>query len=248
MTLRVRQIVLVARELDKTVDQLTSVFGLPVCYRDPGVGEFGLENALMPIGDQFLEVVSPTRPNTAAGRHLDRHGDSGYMLLLQTDDLARDRARFDQLGVRIIWESKRPDIAAVHLHPKDVGGAIVSVDQPQTPEDWPWAGPDWRQYVSEQGTQRVVSATVGTTNPSLMAERWAKVLGTMNPEDHGEGKRIGLRGGELFFRSAPADVVVEFGIAVNNRAAVLSAAKGQGARIDGNVLSLGGIDFRLTEE
>ena len=104
--LRIRQIVFAARELDTTLAEFQRALGLPVVYRDPLVAEFGLHNALMQLGDQFIEIVSPTRENTAAGRHLDRHGDSAYMLILQTDDLARDRARVDELGVRIVWQAK----------------------------------------------------------------------------------------------------------------------------------------------
>ena len=59
MSLRMRQICLVARDLSSVVDQLHAVLGLEVCHRDPGVGKYGLENALFPVGDKFLEVVAP---------------------------------------------------------------------------------------------------------------------------------------------------------------------------------------------
>src|SRR5262245_178267 len=130
MPLRIRQIVFVARELAPTVAKFEQALGIEVAYRDPQVAEFGVENAVLPIGDQFLEVIVPFRANTAAGRHLDRHGESAYMLILQTDDLVRDRQRFLRLGVRTVWSSSYPDISAMHLHPKDLGAAIVSVDQP----------------------------------------------------------------------------------------------------------------------
>ncbi|MFL6649106.1 MAG: VOC family protein, partial [Sulfurifustaceae bacterium] len=99
MSLRIRQIVLAANDLDRTVEDVAAVLGVRVAFRDPLVAKFGLHNALLPIGEQFVEVVAPTRPGTAAGRLLERRGDSGYMLLLQTDDFARDRARMERLGV-----------------------------------------------------------------------------------------------------------------------------------------------------
>ena len=45
-SLRMRQICLVARSLSPVVEEIRSVLGLEVCHRDPGVGKFGLENAL----------------------------------------------------------------------------------------------------------------------------------------------------------------------------------------------------------
>ena len=61
MGLRMRQICLVARSLAPVVEEIRSVLGLEVCHRDPGVGKFGLENALFPVGDGYLEVVAPVR-------------------------------------------------------------------------------------------------------------------------------------------------------------------------------------------
>jgi hypothetical protein len=80
---RLRQVALVARELDPVVAALERTLGLAVAFRDPGVAEFGLRNALFPVGDQFLEVVSPTQPGTTAGRLLERRGgDGGYMVIV----------------------------------------------------------------------------------------------------------------------------------------------------------------------
>ena len=101
--IRMRQICLVARRLEPVVEQLQSVLELPVCHRDPGVGKYGLENALFPVGDGFLEVVAPVREGTTAGRYLERRGgDGGYMVILQCDDLDAARERVKSEGVRIV--------------------------------------------------------------------------------------------------------------------------------------------------
>ena len=83
--MRIRQIALVARELEPTVSAICDVLDLEVGFRDPGVKLFGLSNAVIPVGDTFLEVVSPTKKDTTAGRLLDRRGgDGGYMVILQS--------------------------------------------------------------------------------------------------------------------------------------------------------------------
>src|SRR5207302_11197019 len=103
--MHIRQIALVARDLEPVVADLCAVLGLEVAFHDPGVGEFGLHNAVMPVGSTFLEVVSPVREGTTAGRLLDkRGGDGGYMVILQTDDLDTARTRLGPLGVRIVWQ------------------------------------------------------------------------------------------------------------------------------------------------
>ena len=77
MSLALRQIALVAARLAPVEQALTTVFDLTTCHRDPAVGQYGLENVLLPIGRQFLEVVAPTRDETAAGRFLARRGGDG---------------------------------------------------------------------------------------------------------------------------------------------------------------------------
>lgn len=74
MTIQLRQICLVARELDPVINDLTDVLGINACFIDPGVGAFGLENTLMCVGRNFLEVVAPVKEGTAGGRYLDRRG------------------------------------------------------------------------------------------------------------------------------------------------------------------------------
>ena len=66
MSIYLRQICLVAEQLEPVVEQIENLFGVPICHRDPEVATFGLENALFAFGSQFLEVVAPIREGTAA--------------------------------------------------------------------------------------------------------------------------------------------------------------------------------------
>ncbi len=176
--MRLRQVALVAHKLAPAVDQLTALLGVKVAYNDPGVGKFGLENAVIAIGDTFLEVVVPTGPGTTAGRLLDkRGGDGGYMVLLQVGDIKAARARLEQTGVRVIEQAEGAQYAMSHLHPKDIGGAIVSLDQMMPPAHWEWGGPDWESTVDTTVTTAITGVELQSDEPAAMAARWAQVLG-----------------------------------------------------------------------
>ena len=110
MWIRLRQIALVANDLKLAESQLAEVLGLEVCYRDPGVEVFGLNNILLPLGNQLLEVVSPFKDDTAGGRYLDRRGgDGGYMVITQVDDHKPRVERVKELGVRcLLYTSPSP--------------------------------------------------------------------------------------------------------------------------------------------
>lgn len=195
--MHIRQVALVARDLDRVVDDLCAVLDITVSFNDPGVGVFGLRNAVLPVGETFLEVVSPIQPDASAARFLERRkGDGGYMVILQTDDLAADRARLAALGVRIVWETTLDDIATVHLHPRDLGGAIVSIDQPQPAVAWRWAGRAWQGHVRTSRVLRIAGVSIETKHPPVLAARWAQVLAS---DWHRESDRavVALRRGAI---------------------------------------------------
>ena len=167
---RLRQAVLVARDLDPVVAGLRAELPLAEPFRDPGVGRFGLHNAVMALGDAFVEVVSPVRDGTAAGRRLDRlGGDGGYMVMFQLDDVPAARRRAADAGIREVFAVELPDILDVHLHPRDVGGAIVALDAPVPPGSWRWGGPAWEGRVPDHGPGTITGATIAAADPDAMA-------------------------------------------------------------------------------
>jgi hypothetical protein len=172
-------VALVAHDCGQVADELRAAFGWGEPFHDPGVGRFGLTNAVFAAGDTFVEVVAPVQAGTTAGRYLERRGgDGGYMAIFQVPDLAAARARLPGLGVRVVWTADLPDIAGTHLHPKDVPGAIVSLDWAEPAGSWRWAGPDWTGRVPEhRGGGGVTGVTIEVADPAAAAARWAEVLG-----------------------------------------------------------------------
>jgi len=182
MWLRLRQIALVARQLAPVEAQLTRILDIEVCYRDPGVAHFGLENALMPIGNELLEVVAPVQEGTAGGRYLERRGgDGGYMVITQCDDHAPRRARVKALGVRIAHQFQTDDFRNMQLHPKDTGGTFFEIDQQLGPgagtENGPWepAGPDWQQARRLSRVTGIAAAEIQCDDPRDVARRWSEI-------------------------------------------------------------------------
>lgn len=175
-----------ARDCGLVADELMQTFGWAQPFHDPGVGEFGLTNAVFAVGDTFIEVVAPAQPGTTAGRYLTRRGsDGGYMAIFQIPDLATARLRLTNLGVRVVWTADLPGMAGTHLHPKDVPGAIVSLDWADPAESWRWAGPSWTGQAPEHPGGGITGLTIEVNDPSAAAARWSAVLGitTACPRD-----------------------------------------------------------------
>ena len=182
MWLRLRQIALVAEKLAPVEEELIDVLGIEVCFRDPGIIHFGLENALFPIGDQLLEVVAPVREDTAGGRYLERRGgNGGYMVITQCNDHAPRRARVESLGVRIVNQYDSGEFRNMQLHPKDTGGSFFEIDEMvganahDTDGPWEPAGKDWQRAKKLDRGTGIVAAEVQCEVPQQVSQQWSEI-------------------------------------------------------------------------
>ena len=230
---RLRQVALVAHDCGPVAGELREAFGWDEPFHDPGVGRFGLTNAVFAAGDTFVEVVAPVQAGTTAGRYLERRGgDGGYMAIFQLPDLVAARARLPGLGVRVVWTADLPDIAGTHLHPKDVPGAIVSLDWAEPAGSWRWAGPAWTGRVPEHpGGGGVTGVTIEVADPAAAAARWAAVLGVTWTAS-GPAAGIELAGWGQRLRFEPARPGQGEGITA---VSVAGLPAGQAARVIGGV-------------
>jgi Glyoxalase-like domain len=228
---RLRQAVLVAHELEAVSAALREALGLGEPYRDPAVSAFGLHNMVMALGDTFVEVVSPVASQTAAGRHLERRGgDAGYMVMFELADVAAARRRAADAGIREVFAVELDDIVDVHLHPADVGGAIVALDRPEPPGSWRWGGPAWEGAIPPHGPGGVRGVTVRAADPAGMAERWGHVLGVA-VADGGQAPELRLDDGGAVRFVAGGDGIAGFDVEVPSPA--------------GEHVDLGGVRFTL---
>ena len=252
--MRLRQFVFVAEKLDPAVEEIAAVLGLEVCYQDPGVAEFGLENALLPIGGNFLEVVAPTRDGTSAGRYLARRGgNGGYMVIAQCDDAVAQRTRITKLGIRDVWRHDGPDAFATHFHPADVGGTIISIDQMAASQNlhdemtaWVWAGPSWSDHVRTDVTSALVGLDIQSDDSAGQAAVWANVFD--RPVIDGHGPRLNLDNATLRFvtdKDGRGPGVGGLTLVPQNRPAIMAEAERRGLATGQNSFTICGVRVRL---
>ncbi|WP_300376338.1 VOC family protein [Henriciella sp.] len=239
--LRLRQLVIAAESL-KTADQLREVLDLGEPYADPGVAEFGLENAVFAIGKQFIEIVAPTQKDAPVQRFLDRQGPGGYMAIFQTDDLKSARARLDGAGIRRVWDIDLEDIAASHIHPSDVGAAIVSLDEAHPWDSWRWAGPKWEKETIEG---ELSGAILESPDANSLASRWAAALG-VPASTQPDATKIGLMDDQtLVFQTGSQTRLEAFCISTRNAMDALERADRMNLQSNGDGVRIGGVRLVL---
>ena len=247
--LRLRQIAFVAHNLDPVVDELRRVFALGMPYNDPGVAVFGLCNAVIPAGHQFIEVVAPVQEGTAGGRYLERRGgDGGYMVILQCDDHPSVKQRIETLGVRKVVESDTKHYCIMQLHPRDTGGSFLEIDVQHGGEnlDGPWepAGPTWQENRTNV-LVGVIAAEIQSDDPSALALRWSAILDRPADklgDDSDEAWRITLDNATIrFVKASDGRGEGLGGIDISVDPAQLDAVR---ARLSGN--QIGGVRINIS--
>ncbi len=248
MTLRLRQIAFAAADLDTAVADLTAVLALAPPYHDPGVAAFGLRNAVLPVGDTFLEIVSPAEPGSAAARYMARRGgDCGYMVMVQAEDTDAARARAAAQGVRLAWHLDLDDIRGTHFHPRDLGGPLLSLDTPTPSSAWRWAGPDWLRQVSTGRARALVGVDMACADPVATAARWAALL-AVPLSGEPTAPVLALPQGVLRFLPGAApgsDGVVAIDLVATDIAAALAAGAARGMTCGAESFEYCGTTIRL---
>lgn len=255
MAIQLRQIALVARELEPVLQDLTGILGINRCYVDPGVGVFGLENTLMPVGRNFLEVVAPVEENTAGGRYLDRrNGDGGYMVITQADSRETQvqvRQQALDNGVRVAHESHRGDWHLCQLHPGDLKASFLEVESDGHNDFngyWhPVGGLGWEEQVKQDVTVDFIGVELQGPDPVDLAQLWGRVAGLPVTSD---GAKLEMQFNNAVVRFVEAQDGRGPGlggvdIAVADRQSILQAARARDCYVDDDRVDICGIRWYL---
>lgn len=253
MWLKIRQIALVANKLAPIVEDMHEVLGLEVGFRDPGVKVFGLENALFPVGNQFIEVVSPIQENTAGGRYLERRGgDGGYMVILQCDDHAPRKRRIAELGIRKVLEHDTAEFKNMQLHPRDTGGSFLEIDQQadwtEENDNWSPAGKNWKPAVRTDVVKAIAAAEIQTPDPQKLADRWAQILELPVKPDAAGNPSITLPNGTIRYvkdTDGRGEGLGGLDLVAADRAKAIAAAQKRGSVGENDTIMICGMRIRL---
>ena len=247
---RLRQICLVAPQLEPVIADIADIMGLRVCYRDGNVAKYGLVNALLPVDTILLEVVSPSREGTAAGRFLDRTaGRGGYMAIFCCDDPDAYGKRANAIGVRTANVMTHAPYHGVQLHPRDCRAAFIEFNHTDGGDDvlgpYPPAGPDWQNAIRKDVTQALVGVEMQSPDPKGLAEHWGRIVGVdVGTNDKGEAE-LKLPNADFRFVKGDSEIMSGLTFRVGDVRAVRDAAKAKGYAVSGNEFFLGGVVFHL---
>lgn len=129
---RIDHVGVAVEDLDRALELYRDRFGLAAQHRET-VEQFGVEAALLEVGEGHVELLEPTSPESAVGRFLERNGPGMHHVAYQTSDIDATLERVRDAGIRLIDREPRTGIRGsrvAFLHPRDTGGVLTEIVEP----------------------------------------------------------------------------------------------------------------------
>ena len=251
---RLRQVCLAAPTLSPWVGQLQQLFGLGAAYADPHVAKYGLDNAVLAVGHQFIELVAPVRDDAPLHRFLARHpGGAGYIVILDNDQIDLRRQHLQALGARLVTDLSHDGFHTLQVHPRDAGACMLEFDHTDGGEAWdgPYApaGPHWQRQLRLGCVTGIAGVVLRAADAPALAARWAALIGVPATADSSGRLQLLLPGGFIAFDAAApgaADGLADIVLQAVDPAAVLHQAAALGLPVVAGHLVLAGVQFSLT--
>src|SRR3989442_14147333 len=115
-------VAIAVRDLEAAIDYYRDTFGCEVEHREV-VERDGVEEALLKVADSYIQLLTPSRPDSTVAKYLDTKGEGIHHVGYRVDDCAKALAAVKANGHRVIDEEPRPRSP----------GTTVAVRHPKTP-------------------------------------------------------------------------------------------------------------------
>ena len=129
---RVDHIGVAVEDLDAALELYERHYGMTLVHRET-VAEQGVEAVLLDVGENHIELLAATGPDTPVGKFLARKGPGMHHVAYQVDDIEAALAALKASGLRLIDETPRAGIRnsrVAFLHPATAGGLLTEIVQP----------------------------------------------------------------------------------------------------------------------
>ncbi|MGH3441390.1 MAG: methylmalonyl-CoA epimerase [Nitriliruptorales bacterium] len=126
---RIDQVAIAVEDLDQAIDLWQGVFGAELTSRDV-VESDGIEEAMLKVGDGYIQLVAPTSEESTVARFLERRGPGLHHVGLAVPSVAAALDELRAAGVQLIDEAPRPGgggHTVAFVHPKGTNGVLVEL-------------------------------------------------------------------------------------------------------------------------
>lgn len=128
---RIDHVGIAVPDLDEAIAFYGRAFGVPMVHEEINE-EQGVREAMLAVGDGYLQLLAPLTPDSAIGKFLDKRGPGIQQVAFGVVDVEQAAERLRAAGVRVLYpQAKRGTAGSLvnFAHPADCGGVLVELVQ-----------------------------------------------------------------------------------------------------------------------
>lgn len=122
-------VAIAVHDLDASLSDYRNRYQVEPLYREE-VAEQGVEEAMIPIGGSFVQLLQPLGPDTPVGRFLERHGEGLHHVAYAVASIDSALDHLKEQGARLVDEFPRRGSRGTRIafvHPSDLGGTLIEL-------------------------------------------------------------------------------------------------------------------------
>ena len=116
-------------DLDEAVVRFSKQYGVAPLHREV-IADQGVEEAMLPVGGSFVQLLEPLAADSPVGRFLETRGEGLHHIAFAVPDIVQALAHLAEQGVRLIdTEPRRGGRGAriAFVHPKENSGTLIEL-------------------------------------------------------------------------------------------------------------------------
>ena len=131
LLIEIDHVAIAVNDLDAAIDYYERAFGATVDHREV-VERDGVEEALLKVADSYVQLMTPTRPDSPVAKALEKRGEGLHHIGYRVNDCGEALAAMVAAGATPIDQAPRPGsrgTTVAFIHPKGSFGTLIELVQ-----------------------------------------------------------------------------------------------------------------------
>ena len=131
MLTEIDHVAIAVRDLAAAIEYYQRAFGATIDHREI-VESDGVEEVLMKVADSYIQLLTPTRPDSPVAKALEKRGEGLHHVGYRVADCAAALASMMAAGATPIDKAPRPGsrgTTVAFIHPKGSFGTLIELVQ-----------------------------------------------------------------------------------------------------------------------